>query len=194
MKSLAPGARRLPTHHITIRVPWHDSGWAGSVCARPLENTSCLILPRIGEGKRDEVEARRAGQRLDELSAGDLPPCAGGRVSFMAPCELTRPMRHPYAETIAERHGQFTPTRFVQSASRDQAARWMTVAKSSKPTASGRGHCRRRGLTWPKRPTIEPMRRNSAACRKDPRPMRLRGYLGLPSCRGKTPKPVSRDN
>ena len=28
MKSLASGARRLPTHHITIRVPWHDSGWA----------------------------------------------------------------------------------------------------------------------------------------------------------------------
>ena len=114
MKSLAPGARRLPTHHITIRVPWHDSGWAGSVCARPLENTSCLILPRIGEGKRDEVEARCAGQRLDELSAGDLPPCAGERVSFMAPFELTRTMRHPYAESSAETHGHFAPTRFVQ--------------------------------------------------------------------------------
>ena len=49
MTSLAPGARRFPTRHITIRVPWHDSGWAGSVCARPLENTSRLILPRIGE-------------------------------------------------------------------------------------------------------------------------------------------------
>jgi hypothetical protein len=70
MKSLAPGARRLPTHHITIRVPWHDNGWTGSVCARPLENTSCLILPRIGEGKRDEVEARYAGRRLDQMSPG----------------------------------------------------------------------------------------------------------------------------
>src|SRR3989454_1839271 len=114
MKSLAPGARRLPRHHITIRVPWHDSGWSGSVCARPLENTSCLILPRIGEGKRDEVETRRAGQRLDQLSAGDLPPCAGERVSFMAPFELTRTMRHPYAESSAETHGHFVPTRFVQ--------------------------------------------------------------------------------
>lgn len=114
MKSLALGARRLPAHHITVRVPWHDSGWAGSVCARPLENTSCLILPRIGEGKRDEVEARCAGQRLDELSAGDLPPCVGERVSFMAPFELTRTMRHPYAESSAETHGHFAPTRFVQ--------------------------------------------------------------------------------
>lgn len=114
MKSLAPGARRLPAHHITIRVPWHDSGWTGSVCARPLENTSCLILPRIGEGKRDEVEARCAGQRLDELSAEDLPPCVGERVSFMAPFELTRTMRHPYEESSAETHGHFAPTRFVQ--------------------------------------------------------------------------------
>ena len=77
MSAFAPGARRLPTHHVTIRVPWHDSGWTGSVCRRPLDNTSCLILPRIGEGRRDEVETRCAGKRLDELAAGDLPPCAG---------------------------------------------------------------------------------------------------------------------
>lgn len=114
MKALALGARRLPTHHITIRVPWHDSGWAGSVCMRPLENTSCLILPRIGEGKHDTSEMRCASQRFDELDAGDLPPCAGERVSFMAPFELTRTMRHPYMESSAETHGHFVPTRFVQ--------------------------------------------------------------------------------
>ena len=50
MTSFAAGARRLPSHHVTVRVPWHDGGWTGSVCARPLDNTSCLILPRIGEG------------------------------------------------------------------------------------------------------------------------------------------------
>lgn len=114
MKKLALGARRLPTHHITIRVPWHDGGWTGSVCAYPLENTSCLILPRIGEGKRDAVESRCAGKRFDELSAGDLPPCAGERVSFMAPFELTRTMRHPYSESSSETHGHFAPTRFLQ--------------------------------------------------------------------------------
>jgi hypothetical protein len=115
MKSLASGARRLPAHHITIRVPWHDSGWAGSVCTRPLENTSCLILPRIGEGKRDEIEVRCAGHRLDELSADDLPPCIGERVSFMAPFKISRTMRHPYTENNAEKYGHFAPTRFVQS-------------------------------------------------------------------------------
>ena len=108
------GARRLPPHHVTIRVPWHDGGWTGSVCARPLDNTSCLILPRIGEGRRDEVETRCASQRLDELDRADVPPCVGERVSFMAPFALTRTMTHPYTEFYPETHGHFAPTRFVQ--------------------------------------------------------------------------------
>ncbi len=116
MKTLAPGARRLPTHHISIRVPWHDAGWTGTVCSHPLANTSCLVLPRIGEGKQDDVEARCAGQRLDELAEGDLPPCIGERVSFMAPFEIVRTMRHPYTETSGDTHGHFMPTRFVQPA------------------------------------------------------------------------------
>ena len=108
------GARRLPPHHVTIRVPWHDGGWTGSVCARPLDNTSCLILPRIGEGRRDDVEARCAGQRLDKLDRADLPPCVGERVSFMAPFALTRTMTHPYKEFYPETHRHFEPTRFMQ--------------------------------------------------------------------------------
>jgi len=28
------GARKLPTHHISIRVPWHDAGWDGTVWKR----------------------------------------------------------------------------------------------------------------------------------------------------------------
>ena len=77
MNGFAAGARRLPPHHATIRVPWHDGGWTGIVCARPLDNTSCLILPRIGASRRDDVEARCKGQRLDELDRADLPPCVG---------------------------------------------------------------------------------------------------------------------
>jgi hypothetical protein len=34
---------------------------------RPLENTSCLILPRIGEGKQDDFETRCAGKRIDQF-------------------------------------------------------------------------------------------------------------------------------
>ncbi|MYD97497.1 MAG: AAA family ATPase [Gammaproteobacteria bacterium] len=131
MKSFAAGARRLPPHHITIRVPWHDDGWTGHVCSRPLDNTSCLILPRIGGGRRDDVEVRCAGQRLDELDQSDLPPCMAERVSFMAPFELTRTMTHPYKDIFPETHGHIAPTRFAQPAYSAACVpfRWMLRGK-----------------------------------------------------------------
>ena len=52
--SMINGACKLPAHHIKIRVPWHDAGWGGTVCRRLRENTSCLILPRIGTSKKDD--------------------------------------------------------------------------------------------------------------------------------------------
>ena len=117
MKStIAVGARRLPPHHITIRVPWHDGGWAGTVCTQPMGNSSCLILPRIGAGRRDEIETRCAGQRLDQLDRADLPPCVDERVSFMAPFEFTSTKSHPYQGFYPETHGHFAPTRFAQPA------------------------------------------------------------------------------
>ena len=60
------------------------------------------------------MEARCAGQRLDELDRTDLPPCVGERVSFMAPFPLRRTMTHPYTEFYRETHGHFEPTRFMQ--------------------------------------------------------------------------------
>lgn len=56
------GARRLPTQHISIRVPWHDSGWSGHVCANPLGNTHCIALPRIGDTRDDAWEASVKGE------------------------------------------------------------------------------------------------------------------------------------
>src|SRR6266566_3652461 len=161
MKSLANGARRLPTHHVTIRVPWHDSGWCGTVCARPLENTSCLILPRIGAGKRDEVETRCAAKQLHELSPGDLPPCVGERVSFMAPFDLTRMMTHPYVEAYPDTHGHFVPTRFVQPA-RSAACvpfQWMLRKKVEGDSRNGEiGLAERLQIGWI--PDREPTIRN----------------------------------
>ena len=58
MTGFAASARRLPPHHVTNRVPWHDGGWTGTVCAWPLDNSSCLILPRIGRSTRTSSAAR----------------------------------------------------------------------------------------------------------------------------------------
>lgn len=116
MNGFHAGARRLPPHHITIRVPWHDGGWAGRVCSQPLDNSSCLILRGIAEERRDQVEVDLAGERLDEIPAEQLPPCVRERASFMAPFPLPREMKHPYVTSSPETHGHFLPTRFLQPA------------------------------------------------------------------------------
>lgn len=74
------GARKLPTRHITIRVPWHDNGWRGTVCNNPCNNTSCLILPSIASAKDDLYETDNSGKSLKEIPAKLHPPCADEHV------------------------------------------------------------------------------------------------------------------
>ena len=168
MAVLSGGARRLPLHHVTVRVPWHDGGWTGTVCAQPLDNSSCLILPRIGEGRRDEVEARCASRRFDELNHADLPPCVSERVSFMAPFALTRTMKHPYTEFYPETHGHFAPTRFVQPAYSAACVpyRWMLREEvEGRPKDSEIGIAERLRIGWV--PDREPEIRNRQGKRVD---------------------------
>ncbi len=45
MTTKAQAASQLPIQHLSVRVPWHDSAWNGTICQRPADNASCLILP-----------------------------------------------------------------------------------------------------------------------------------------------------
>ena len=49
----------LPLRHLSIRVPWHDNGWNGAVCADPVNNASCLRLGNIHE-RRNGITYRHA--------------------------------------------------------------------------------------------------------------------------------------
>jgi hypothetical protein len=55
-------ARKLPYQHLSVRVPWHYTGWEGSVCVDPLANGACLRLGRIAEGHDDGLELSLAGR------------------------------------------------------------------------------------------------------------------------------------
>ena len=99
-----------PKKHISIRVPWHDTGWDGSVCANPRLNGSCLKLKRIGQERDDAAEEAVAGRSLAELPQETWPCCVAERVAFMAPFEYTRIANHPYKRTSEESHGHFAPT------------------------------------------------------------------------------------
>lgn len=99
-----------PLRHISIRVPWHDNGWNGTVCMAPKLNGACLKLPRIAEKRRDDSEEDVAGRSINDLLEGQWPACVGERAMFMAPFEYVRTVNHPYHETSRETHGHFSPT------------------------------------------------------------------------------------
>lgn len=53
-----------PIKHISIRVPWRDTGWDERVCAKPRLNGACLKLKRIGQERDDAAEEAVAGKSL----------------------------------------------------------------------------------------------------------------------------------
>lgn len=113
---LSKGARQLGPQHISIRVPWHDKGWTGVLCEKPLENTACLALANIGKNRDDARELDGAGKRLDELEESKWPPCVAERATFMAPFDITRTLAHVYAKSSPGSHGHLLPTKFRQPA------------------------------------------------------------------------------
>jgi hypothetical protein len=104
----------LPLRHLSIRVPWHDSGWDGTVCQNPAGNMSCLVLKGIGPKRDDVQEMANRGKSLELLPEDQRPCCMNERGFFMAPFEVCRTKNHPYTETSPETHGHFRPTPFRQ--------------------------------------------------------------------------------
>ncbi len=117
----------FPVRHVSIRVPWHDSGWGGTVCMKPKHNTACLKLVNIADSKSEEAEEAIAGQSLKDMDSAKFPPCVKERGTFMAPFALDRYHEHPYAKTSADTHGHFRPTRLHYPAYAAAALpfRWM---------------------------------------------------------------------
>lgn len=107
------GARQLPVHHLTIRVPWHDNGWQGTFCKNPCGNTSCIILPRIATGRDDHYETAHAGETIEGLTKEQLPPCVDEHGTIMAPFTQSMLKNHPYAKTAEKTHGHFASTPYT---------------------------------------------------------------------------------
>ena len=99
-----------PLRHISIRVPWHDSGWEGTICRNPKQNTACLKLVNIANSKDEGEEQSIAGQPLNNITTEQFPPCVTERASFMAPFPLDLYRQHPYARTSPDTHSHFKPT------------------------------------------------------------------------------------
>lgn len=84
--------------HLSIRVPWHDHGWDGTVCQDPCGNTACLKLNGILEGKKEEIEAGICGKCLSGYE--DDVPCLSEGAAFMSPTQFVSVVKHPYVDWI----------------------------------------------------------------------------------------------
>lgn len=101
---------KYPLRHLSVRVPWHDSGWAGVVCKAPHLNGACVKLTGISEAKNDERENLIATKSLDDLPVDEFPPCVNERGAFMAPFELNVIKHHALARKNPKQYGYFQPT------------------------------------------------------------------------------------
>ena len=99
-----------PLKHLSIRVPWHDNGWNGTVCKNPGFNSACLNLPRISETRDDELEQKNASKYIDELNEDNYPCCVIERATFMSSKEFHKTQEHPYAKFGYKTHSHFSPT------------------------------------------------------------------------------------
>ncbi len=137
-------AMNAPLRHISIRVPWHDNGWNGTVCCGPKLNTACLKLKNIAENKDDEAEEAVAGRSLHDLPEHAYPPCVTERATFMADFAFERTHPHPYARYENGTHSHFRPTplRYPAYGAAGVPFRWMM-----RPFVFGDAKKNLRGLT-----------------------------------------------
>jgi ATP-dependent exoDNAse (exonuclease V) alpha subunit len=97
--------------HVSIRVPWHDAGWGGTVCQDPEANCHCIEYENIARAKDVAVEIVHRGQSFaDFATPSGLPPCANESGGFMSPTEWTAGHRHPYQNWLKETHGHLEET------------------------------------------------------------------------------------
>ncbi len=100
----------MRARHISLRVPWHDAAWDGTVCRDPEANCHCVEYQNISAARDVAVEVTQRGVSFSELPNGKLPPCAKESSGFLSPSEWEASHSHPYREWLKDTHGHLDVT------------------------------------------------------------------------------------
>jgi len=127
--------KKYPLKHLSMRVPWHDNGWNGTVCNNPKGNDACLVLKNCALNRDDLSEQGVAGKSLKEIEEKYFPACKGERGVFMSPFAFSRTISHPYADIskAKETHGKLKPTLLNHPAYSAQGVPFRWMFKDSAP-------------------------------------------------------------
>lgn len=102
---------RYTKRHLSIRVPWHDNKWDGTVCKSVKNNNACLILKNCAESRDDKTEEEFSGKRICDIrDESKLPPCISESGMFMSSFDFQKKIKHPYANDYNEYYKHIKPT------------------------------------------------------------------------------------
>lgn len=104
---------KYPIKHISVRVPWHDNGWNGTICKTPKANSACLVLKNCAEKRDDDKEDMLSGKSIKDLHQDDYPVCASERGVFMADFQFRKEVEHPYFKGSPKTHGHLKLTTII---------------------------------------------------------------------------------
>jgi len=113
--------------HLSIRVPWHDNIWNGTICNNAKNNDACLALKNCAENRNDELETELSGKKICDIKdENKLPPCISESAMFMANFDFTKNLKHPYAKGYNNyyKHLQPTPVVFPKYSASAIPFRW----------------------------------------------------------------------
>lgn len=124
----------LPTRHLSVRVPWHDTAWDGRICTHPSSNHACIILPNVSENRDAAKESDDRTRSWEGLERGRLPPCVVERAGFLRPFAMQYVRQHRYARPNSPTHGHLeeTPLHMPAFAVMATPFRWMMRDEAAK--------------------------------------------------------------
>ncbi len=107
--------------HISVRVPWHDNYYNGTVCNNPVGNSYCQVLKNIMENKNVDEENNSKGKLFNKYQ----PVCLSEGACFMSPKAISKLVHHPYNNNQTHKHFLETEQKYLPYSIPGRPYRWL---------------------------------------------------------------------
>ena len=116
--------------NITVRVPWQDNGWKGTVCNNPQNNFSCKYLKGIAENKNCDFECPLASRKFIDIAEKEKIPCIKENAAFLSENTLSFWAEYPYSSYSGLGHIKTTKVDILPNSLISRPYRWLRTEDS----------------------------------------------------------------